>query len=251
MKTELYGNRWDENEPALALEERFNRASPSKQIEALESILNDTHNRFGNEVARAAGVIILNKLRNPSKELLELAIKNHRYIAQDHDWMSNFPDHLEAMTQIHRELDGLSRKLASCSSLSYASALELVAARVPRKNIVSASSYIVRTEDSQDSDAITSVFSSFVSNAVIDLIESDDSIRPSAEAVEEAISDSDRKHRLPVSRIKSIYLPLVQTAVEKLYSISGSGQRKASDLFTATICDEIAHVLASEWRRNH
>jgi hypothetical protein len=246
---ELFGNRWDENQAALDFEERFRLASPAKQIAVLHTVFDDDHNRFGNEIARAAGVLTLQS-RAPSPEMLESAIRSHKYLLQDHEWLSHFPDMTQTILNIKNELNQLVKKHASSAKLAYASALDILAHELNMNRTHAA--YIIETvDDPNDVQVEVSVFDGFVIEALHGLLDSDDKLHDSMEAVEEAIAHEDRKKRLDIDRISVIYLPLVQSAAERLYEIAGSKQQRWNIIFTQASCAQISRSLAAEWRRNH
>jgi hypothetical protein len=246
---ELFGNRWDKNQAALDFEERFRRASPAKQIEVLRTVLDDDHNRFGNEIARAAGALVL-RSRNPSPETLDAAIKSHRYLLQDHDWLSHFPDMTQAILDIKNELGQLVKKHTNSSKLVYASALDILACEL--HVFPTHASYIVETtDDLNDAQVEVGVFDGFAIEALHGLLDSDEKLHDSLEAVEEAIAHEDHRKRLDLERISVIYLPLVQSAAERLYEISGSKQHRWNEIFTQPSCMQISRFLAAEWRRNN
>ena len=246
---ELFGNRWDENQAALDFEERFRRASPAKQIDVLRAVLDDDHNRFGNEIARAAGALVL-RSRAPSSETLESAVRSHKYLLQDHEWLSHFPDMTQAILDIKNELGQLVKKHASSAKLAYASALDILAHELHMD--LTHASYIVETvNDPNDVQVEVGVFDGFAIEALHGLLDSDDKLHDSMEAVEEAIAHEDRKKRLDLERISVIYLPLVQSAAERLYEIAGSKQQHWNAVFPQVSCMQISRSLAAEWRRNH
>jgi hypothetical protein len=133
------------------------------------------------------------------------------------------------------------------------SAIDILADLLPGSYHVSATSYIKNVKDSGDEsiEVAMTVFDDLVISALKGLMESDEDIREAADAVETALAHEDEKKHLSVRRIAVVYLPLVQTAADHLYTIAGSGVNKVDDIFTNSLCTRVSEVLASEWRKNH
>jgi hypothetical protein len=249
---QIFGNRWDENDAALDFEDRFRKSSPAKQLDVLDRILSDYDNRFGHELARAAGMILLNRVKGPSNELLNAAIECHRFMLQDQDWFNKFPDPVAARREVHHEFEQLTRKLAANSHMTYASALQVLHFRLPTSKLITASSYIVHTQDRvTDITVELSVFASFVVDAVYNMIESDEHVSEAAKAVEDALLESSKKEKLTIGKVTAIYQPLIEDIMERIYEIAGSGQNEEKSIFSTNIVQDIAKSHAGKWMKEN
>jgi hypothetical protein len=251
-KVQIFGNRWDENDAALEFEDRFRKQSPTKQLDVLDRVLSDYDRKFGHELTRAAGMILMNRVKSPSNELINKAIECHRFMMQDHDWLDKFPSPIVARREIRQEFDQLTRKLASNSCMTYASALQVLHSCIPTSKLTTASSYVVHTQDRvTDITVELGVFASFIVDAVYNMIESDEHVSEAAKAVEDALRANLKKENPSVEKIIAVYQPLIEDIMERIYKIAGSGQNDEKMIFTTNIVHDIAKSHAVKWMREN
>jgi hypothetical protein len=100
---EKMGDRWDENEPALDLCERWRKADRKTKIKAALHLLTDSGTKGSNELARAAAVLVSKESDMPV-ELVRAAWVSHKFIIKDHAWIETFPNPAKAHELMRHEM---------------------------------------------------------------------------------------------------------------------------------------------------
>jgi hypothetical protein len=210
-----YGERWDENDPALDLYDRWRSASISTKLKVANHLLSDSHSKGSNELARAVAVLLLREKDVPD-EVMRLAWTSHKFILKDTAWLNTFDDPDKAAKLIRQEADQL-------------------------KDVLMPSNFNVHA--SFNSDA----FIEFISSAVSSLIVNDENVRNMHSVIQQVFKSKIGIKGINVQeRTAKILKPLVSIAVKQVYDRVSSKEVEISSIFSSKDAYAVANNLAIE-----
>lgn len=244
-KVTHFGVRWDENEDALTLEDKINHLPVYKRVDALMMLL--TSERFNDRgnLLRAAAAIAIYKIKSPSRELLEAAVQNYRFLAKNRNWIQSYGDDAQALKIcLERESDLAVKQLSALSPITFASAaLTVIANAVRRAKHVSR--LPVHAKDVRYRKL--SEFAEVSFEALKGVIDSDKDLQDAKLAVEKAMVDADRGVTLGQEQITNLYVPFVKLVAQRYYKEAGSGHRDWSEIFDTSTVNQIATQFAVDY----
>lgn len=214
---EKSGDRWDENEPALELYERWRKADHKTRIKAAMHLLSDSGTKGSNELARAAGVLVSEDKSMPT-DVLRMAWTSHKFILKDSKWLDTFPNPSIAHELVRKEAMVIKDAL-----------------------IDSAGSFTIATAALK-----SNCFDAFMADAIKTLLYSDQEIKEAFEACKAAINDPsvDKKS---LKAVASVFRPLVSIAFKKIYDSVSSGEIEDHRIFSAEDSKNISFILANDY----
>jgi hypothetical protein len=244
-KVKHFGVRWDENEDALTLEDKINHLPVYKRSDALlKLLLSDHFNGHGN-LLRAAAAIAIYKIKSPSRELLEAAVQNYRFLAKNRAWIESYGDDAQALKIcLDRESDMAVKQLSALNPITFASAaLTAIANAVHRAKRVTKLPVHARHVRYRK----LSEFAEVSFEALKGVIDGDKDLQDAKLAVEKAMVDADRSVALSQEQITNLYVPFVKLVAQRYYKEAGSGHHEWSEIFDATTVNQIATQFAVDY----
>jgi len=242
-KANHFGVRWDENDDALALDERLNRMQPAARLSALLKVLHsNTFNDRGN-LLRAASAYVCFKVRSPGKELLQAASDNYRFLRRNKAWLDSYGDDREELySAINREHDMVIKQLSAQTGFTLATALTVIASAIqrskPTRQLVSAHGVKYKQ---------LSEFAEVSFEAFKNVVDGDKDLQDAKIAVEKAMRDTERGIELDQNQITNLYIPFVRLIAQRYYADAGSGHRSWEDIFDEATNKQIAAQFAVDY----
>jgi len=244
-KANHFGVRWDENDAALTLEDKLNHMPASTRNAALlKLLLSEKFNDNGN-LLRAAAAYVIYKVKAPSRELLEAAVQNYRFLLKHSSWLSSYGEDAIALKScLIRESDLAVKQLSSITHVEFVSAaLTVIANAVHRAKRVH--KLPVHARDVRYRKL--SEFAEVSFEALRGVIDSDKDLQDAKIAVEKAMVDADRGVSLDQEQITSLYVPFVKLVAQRYYKEAGSGHLSWFDIFDDETVEQIATQFAVDY----
>lgn len=244
-KANHFGVRWDENDAALTLEDKLNHMPTSARTAALlKLLLSDKFNDNGN-LLRAASAYAIYKVKAPSRELLEAAVQNYRFLLKQSSWISSYGDEAPALKScVMREADLAVKQLSSITPVEFVSAaLTVIANAVHHAKRVKRLPVHARDVRYRK----LSEFAEVSFEALRGVIDSDKDLQDAKLAVEKAMIDADRGVSLDQEQITNLYVPFVKLVAQRYYKEAGSGHRSWFEIFDDATVEQIATQFAVDY----